>query len=119
MVRSRARLERLCRWLSRGTRGWPAYPAWARDVVADAFPSLPILFIWGENKPFMFHDAKWAHALGSRGDGSAAVGLDTDHWVYLDDHDASVRHMDSFLARINGPKDDNGGDDGSEAVARL
>lgn len=46
-------------------------------------PSWPMLFIYGQRKPFMFHSAGWTEKLATR-PGSAALGLRAGHWVMRD-----------------------------------
>jgi pimeloyl-ACP methyl ester carboxylesterase len=46
-------------------------------------PQVPMLFLYGLRKPFMFHSQAWLEALAQR-PGSRAVGLRTGHWVMLD-----------------------------------
>lgn len=43
-------------------------------------PRVPMLFIYGRRKPFMFHASAWTEDL-RRQPGSAVVGFDTNHWV--------------------------------------
>jgi pimeloyl-ACP methyl ester carboxylesterase len=43
-------------------------------------PRCPMLFVYGERKPFMFHTPGWAQALAAR-PGCRVVGLRTGHWV--------------------------------------
>ena len=42
----------------------------------------PLLFIYGQRKPFMFHSKLWLNQLNAS-PGSKAVGLPTGHWVML------------------------------------
>jgi len=44
----------------------------------------PVLFLYGERKPFMFHSEDWLAAL-NRQPGCASQGLATGHWVMVDD----------------------------------
>jgi cis-3-alkyl-4-acyloxetan-2-one decarboxylase len=46
-------------------------------------PAVPMLYLYGQRKPFMFHSQAWLEALAQR-PGSRAVGLRTGHWVMLD-----------------------------------
>ena len=56
-----------------GTQGWRRH--------TQAFtPRVPMLFIYGRRKPFMFHAPSWIEAL-RRQPGSAVVEFDTNHWV--------------------------------------
>ncbi|MDH4449425.1 MAG: alpha/beta hydrolase [Rhodoferax sp.] len=50
-------------------------------------PTCPVLFVYGEGKPFMFHSSRWVHDLRARAH-SAAHGLRSGHWVMLDQPDA-------------------------------
>lgn len=52
----------------------------AARTVARFDPPCPMLFVFGRRKPFMFHSPDWADALAAT-PGSAAVGLETGHWV--------------------------------------
>jgi pimeloyl-ACP methyl ester carboxylesterase len=65
---------------------YPYYLAWFGG--AQSFgrqtrrfkPACPMLFIYGERKPFMFHARGWADALALQ-PGSRVLGFDTGHWV--------------------------------------
>jgi len=43
-------------------------------------PPVPMLFVHGKRKPFLFHTPAWADALAAR-PGSAVHAFDTGHWV--------------------------------------
>ncbi len=43
-------------------------------------PRIPILFIFGRHKPFMFHSPQWLNQLAST-PGSAVRGFDAGHWL--------------------------------------
>ena len=43
-------------------------------------PVLPVLYIYGRRKPFMFHSDRWLEQLAAT-PGCAVQGLDTGHWV--------------------------------------
>lgn len=64
---------------------YPYYIAWFRacgsyrDMVPFD-PPVPMLFVYGRRKPFLFHTPAWADALAAR-PGSAVRGFDTGHWV--------------------------------------
>lgn len=47
-------------------------------------PALPMLFVYGRRKPFLFHSRAWAQALAAR-PGSRVVELPAGHWVMRDD----------------------------------
>lgn len=68
---------------------WMNYPY--RNIWADLFsgrarkqlegylPTCPLLFVYGEKKPFPFHSAKWLDHV--RSVGGEVVGLPCGHWV--------------------------------------
>lgn len=45
-------------------------------------PHCPLLFIYGERKPFMFHSRAWADEVAAR-PGSRVVGFDCGHWLMV------------------------------------
>jgi cis-3-alkyl-4-acyloxetan-2-one decarboxylase len=45
-------------------------------------PHIPMLYMYGERKPFMFHSRAWAERLAARA-GCRVVGLPTGHWVMV------------------------------------
>jgi cis-3-alkyl-4-acyloxetan-2-one decarboxylase len=44
----------------------------------------PVLYLYGERKPFMFHSPEWLANLANT-PGSGAIGFPTGHWVMLSD----------------------------------
>jgi cis-3-alkyl-4-acyloxetan-2-one decarboxylase len=71
---------------------WMNYPyrnVWAdlfsgrdRELVEGYWPTCPLLFVYGENKPFPFHSAAWVEHV--RKVGGEVVGLPCGHWVPRD-----------------------------------
>jgi pimeloyl-ACP methyl ester carboxylesterase len=47
----------------------------------------PVLYTYGERKPFMFHSPRWLHTLRASEDG-AAHAVRSGHWVMLDQPEA-------------------------------
>jgi pimeloyl-ACP methyl ester carboxylesterase len=45
-------------------------------------PAVPMLYLYGRRKPFMFHSQTWVETLALRS-GSRVIGLRTGHWVML------------------------------------
>lgn len=45
-------------------------------------PQVPMLYIYGARKRFMFHSRAWAERLAAR-PGNRVIGLPTGHWVML------------------------------------
>jgi len=45
-------------------------------------PKVPMLFIYGANKPFMFHSPQWTENLAAK-EGCKVVAMETDHWPML------------------------------------
>lgn len=65
--------------------GWPYVAAWTgalRDV-RPFEPAVPMLYVYGRRKPFLFHSRAWADALAAR-PGSRVVEMKTGHWVMVD-----------------------------------
>jgi len=50
-----------------------------RDMVRFE-PPVPMLFVYGKRKPFLFHTSAWADALAAR-EGNQVRAFDTNHWV--------------------------------------
>jgi len=91
-----AMTRRMARWIRARSdprfissrMNYPYYLAWfggaqsfARQVRGFE-PACPMLFVYGERKPFLFHAPAWAEAL-ARQPGSKVVAFDTGHWVML------------------------------------
>jgi pimeloyl-ACP methyl ester carboxylesterase len=45
-------------------------------------PRVPMLYIYGIRKPFMFHSPQWTETLAAR-EGCKVVAMETDHWPML------------------------------------
>jgi len=60
-----------------GTKGGMKGAARADKVLGI---KLPLLYLYGERKPFMFHSSQWLESLRST-QGNDAVGFATGHWV--------------------------------------
>jgi pimeloyl-ACP methyl ester carboxylesterase len=43
-------------------------------------PQVPMLYVFGERKPFAFHSSGWAQRIAAL-PGSRVIGLPTGHWV--------------------------------------
>ncbi len=61
----------------------------------------PMLFIYGESKPFMFHSAEWLTALRSRR-GCAVQAFATGHWVMAQQPEAFNRCVVEWLVEQPG-----------------
>ena len=89
----------MTRWMARqlGCRGDPALIDWQMNYpyamrwfgsaggLAHAAPvptDRPMLYIYGERKPFMFHSPQWLAALAARPDAQVRA-FGTGHWVML------------------------------------
>jgi cis-3-alkyl-4-acyloxetan-2-one decarboxylase len=57
---------------------------------------MPLLFVYGERKPFMFHSPGWLQALANR-PGSAVLGLPCGHWVMLSRPEAFHARVRTWL----------------------
>ena len=76
------------RWLgvAGGLRGLKAFE-----------PPGPMLYIYGERKPFMFHSRVWAARM-------QAVGFPTGHWVMLQAPEAFNQAVLAWLAQSPPPQ---------------
>jgi pimeloyl-ACP methyl ester carboxylesterase len=89
----------MARWMARALRcptdprsigaqmGYPYALRWLG--VAGGFqrlktfePQSPMLYMYGERKPFMFHSRAWIERLAAR-PGSRVLGFPTGHWVMI------------------------------------
>lgn len=60
-------------------------------------PACPMLFIYGEKKPAMFHSQAWADGLAAR-QGSEVTALPAGHWVMTDAPEAFNRTVLAWLS---------------------
>lgn len=61
-------------------------------------PKCPMLYIYGLNKPFMFHSPQWTEALAGR-KGCKVLPMRTDHWPMLRQPDAFNDAVLSWLEK--------------------
>jgi len=98
MTRSFATLGHVPDARKRSLTAWMNYPyrnSWAdlfsgraERLTKGYWPTCPLLFIYGEEKPFHFHSKQWvAHVKKTGGE---VVGLPSDHWVMNDPSFVSV-----------------------------
>lgn len=66
---------------------------------STALPEVPMLFAWGQRKPFMFHSRAWVEQLRAR-PRSQAAGLPCGHWVTHDQAPAFNRLLLDWLAGL-------------------
>jgi pimeloyl-ACP methyl ester carboxylesterase len=105
----------MTRWMARTTRcpsdlryvdsrmDYPYYIAWFKAYgsyrgVVRFEPKVPMLFLYGTRKPFMFHSAAWAEALAAK-PGSAVHAFKTGHWVMSEQPREFNEAVDAWLAR--------------------
>lgn len=62
-------------------------------------PHCPVLYVYGQRKPFMFHSPRWLEWCNSS-PGSKAVGLPCGHWVMVDQASAFEGLLREWFARI-------------------
>jgi pimeloyl-ACP methyl ester carboxylesterase len=72
---------RLNAWMNYPYRNFwaDAFSGWTGRLMKDYWPTCPLLFVYGERKPFPFHSAAWLDHV--RRVGGEVVGLPCDHWV--------------------------------------
>lgn len=59
-------------------------------------PPCPMLYLYGQRKPFMFHAPAWAERLAAR-PGSAVHGLRAGHWLMINQPEAFHRILCGWL----------------------
>jgi pimeloyl-ACP methyl ester carboxylesterase len=83
---------------------YPYYIRWMkahgsyRDMVRFE-PPVPMLFIYGKRKAFLFHTPAWADALAAR-PGNQVHGLETGHWVMSQQPQQFNQIVDAWLPTI-------------------
>ena len=63
-------------------------------TAAPVRPACPVLYLYGERKPFMFHSPQWLRTVEAQA-GSEAHGFRSGHWVMIDQAQAfneRIRH---------------------------
>jgi pimeloyl-ACP methyl ester carboxylesterase len=64
--------------------------------LAPLDPRWPMLYVYGERKPFMFHSPQWLQAMAAR-PGSRVVAMPTGHWVMVEQPDEFNRVLLDWL----------------------
>ena len=107
--------DRMTRWMAKALRctsdparigvqmNYPYAMQWLGALggfkgVRAMVPVWPMLFIYGQRKPFMFHSNGWAQGLAARA-GSAALGLRAGHSVMRDQPVAFNQAVLDWLAK--------------------
>lgn len=60
-------------------------------------PEVPMLYIYGERKPFMFHSRAWAERVAAR-PGNRVLAFPTGHWVMVERPEAFNAALLGWLA---------------------
>lgn len=60
-------------------------------------PMMPMLFVYGERKAFLFHTSAWAQALAAR-PGSQVSAFKTGHWVMSQEPQRFNQVVDAWLS---------------------
>jgi cis-3-alkyl-4-acyloxetan-2-one decarboxylase len=83
---------RLTAWMNYPYRNFWAdlFAGRARQFDRGYWPTCPLLFVYGEQKPFLFHSAAWVDHV--RKVGGEVVGLACGHWVPRDPAFPGVLH---------------------------
>ena len=63
-------------------------------------PACPVLFIYGERKPFMFHSPQWIARVQAL-PGGEVLGLPTGHWVMVQAAQAFNERLLGWLDRTS------------------
>ena len=106
--------DRMTRWMARAMRcrTQPSLISWQMNYpyamrwfgTAAGFrhasrvdPKCPVLYIYGERKPFMFHSPEWLRRIAAR-PGSAVRALHAGHWVMINKPDEFCECVSAWLA---------------------
>jgi len=78
-------------------------PWWRKQLLAGYRPKCPILFLWGQQKPVMFHSSRWLDLVsrsGGRSTGIEAAG----HWL-METHANEINRaiLEWLAALFSGP----------------
>ena len=101
----------MTRWMARRLRApapvraigarmnFPYAQAWSGRLrgAVPVCPSCPVLYLYGERKPFMFHSPQWLERL-SAAKGSAVHALRAGHWVMVNRPQEFGAIIDAWLA---------------------
>ena len=115
---ARGAADRMTRWMAKAMRcptapaqicGQMNYPyamQWfglkgGFRKAAPVKPVAPLLYCYGERKPFMFHSPKWLETLAARPD-CDTQGFRSGHWVMVDQPEAFHQRVRDWLARTPG-----------------
>ena len=60
-------------------------------------PHCPMLYLYGERKPFMFHSSQWISEIAA-GPHNRVLGFQTGHWVMLEDKRQFIDTVLEWLA---------------------
>jgi len=63
-------------------------------------PEVPMLFLYGEKKPVMFHSRAWAGRLAAR-KGNRVVAFPTGHWIMVTRREAFNQALRTWLAETD------------------
>jgi len=82
---------------------YPYHVQWTKGYPRQPFsPLVPMLFVYGTRKPFMFHSREWTDALASR-PGCEVHAFRTSHWVSHTVPDAFNEQVLDWLGRLTRP----------------
>ena len=63
-------------------------------------PAVPMLFLYGEKKPIMFHSRSWVEQVAAR-KGNRVVALPTGHWIMVTRREAFNEALRTWLAETD------------------
>jgi cis-3-alkyl-4-acyloxetan-2-one decarboxylase len=63
-------------------------------------PEVPMLFVYGEKKPVMFHSRAWAERVAAKA-GNRVVAFPTGHWIMITRRDAFNDALRTWLAETD------------------
>lgn len=109
--------DRMARWMARALRcptdaqaigaqmGYPYAVRWfgvkgGFKALRVFEPDMPMLYIYGQRKPFMFHSQAWIDRLAARAP-NRVIALPTGHWVMVQEPRAFNEAIAAWLAETS------------------
>ena len=66
----------------------------------EELPSCPLLFVYGTNKPYMFHASRFADMVRAKnGGGNEVLALDCGHWITVEQPEQLAEASQAFLKK--------------------
>eukprot|EP01033_Poteriospumella_lacustris_P012987 gene12987-9291_t len=82
-------------------RCYPYFQLWklllTNTIVYPHFPTCPLLYLYGTEKRFMFHDEEFLRTIRSKKE-CKELGLQCGHWVGINEEQRTLQELRSFFS---------------------